>query len=134
MAQCPNCGQETKGDFCEWCGYPLVKGRPARKAGLGERTKQEAETARKARITELKAKLDARKQGKLAEKATKERTKQEAETARKARITELKAKLDARKQEQLAEKATKERTKQEAEAARKARITELKAKLDARKQ
>jgi len=27
MARCPNCGQETKGDFCEWCRYPL-RGRP----------------------------------------------------------------------------------------------------------
>lgn len=26
MVRCPNCGRITEGDYCRWCGYPLVGG------------------------------------------------------------------------------------------------------------
>jgi len=26
MVRCPNCGQITEGDYCRWCGYPVVGG------------------------------------------------------------------------------------------------------------
>ena len=25
MAKCFNCGQESCGDFCQWCNYPLIR-------------------------------------------------------------------------------------------------------------
>ena len=30
MVKCPNCGQRSIGTDCQWCGYPLMKGRPLR--------------------------------------------------------------------------------------------------------
>ncbi len=24
--KCPNCGQKTGGDYCQWCNYPILKG------------------------------------------------------------------------------------------------------------
>jgi len=26
MVRCPNCGQKTEGDYCRWCGYPVLAG------------------------------------------------------------------------------------------------------------
>ena len=26
MVRCPNCGQKTEGDYCRWCGYPVLGG------------------------------------------------------------------------------------------------------------
>lgn len=26
MVRCPNCGQKTGGDYCRWCGYPVLAG------------------------------------------------------------------------------------------------------------
>ena len=26
MVRCPNCGQTTGGDYCQWCGYPVLAG------------------------------------------------------------------------------------------------------------
>jgi len=26
MVRCPNCGQTTSGDYCQWCGYPVLAG------------------------------------------------------------------------------------------------------------
>ncbi len=31
MVRCPNCGQETSGDYCEWCKYPILSGSPRQK-------------------------------------------------------------------------------------------------------
>jgi len=28
MVRCPNCDQETSGDYCQWCKYPLSSGIP----------------------------------------------------------------------------------------------------------
>lgn len=33
MVRCPNCGQITEGDYCRWCGYPVVGG-GRREAGV----------------------------------------------------------------------------------------------------
>ena len=30
MVRCPNCGQQTSGDYCQWCNYPILKGDPTR--------------------------------------------------------------------------------------------------------
>ena len=30
MVRCPNCGQKTSGDYCQWCNYPILKGGPIR--------------------------------------------------------------------------------------------------------
>ena len=27
MVRCPNCGQKTRGDYCQWCNYPILKGK-----------------------------------------------------------------------------------------------------------
>jgi len=61
MARCPNCGQKTRGDYCQWCNYPILKGRPTRRRKAEKRAKREAE-------------LEA-----------KEKAKREAEEARKAK-------------------------------------------------
>jgi hypothetical protein len=26
MGRCPNCGRTTDGDYCQWCGYPVLAG------------------------------------------------------------------------------------------------------------
>jgi MFS family permease len=26
MVRCPNCGRRTEGDYCQWCGYPVLAG------------------------------------------------------------------------------------------------------------
>jgi len=28
MVRCPNCDQETSGDYCEWCKYPISSSLP----------------------------------------------------------------------------------------------------------
>jgi Zn finger protein HypA/HybF involved in hydrogenase expression len=30
MVRCPNCGQKTSGDYCQWCNYPILRGSPRR--------------------------------------------------------------------------------------------------------
>jgi hypothetical protein len=48
MVRCPNCGQQAEGDYCRWCGYPIMAG------GDGE---VEAGKARKAEGRESRSKL-----------------------------------------------------------------------------
>jgi len=60
--ECPNCGQKTAGDFCQWCGYPIMKGKPVRK----QKEKKAAESAAKE-----KAKRVAEEEAKRAEERTK---------------------------------------------------------------
>ena len=31
MIQCPNCDQETSGDYCQWCKYPILSEVPLQK-------------------------------------------------------------------------------------------------------
>ena len=84
MPKCPNCGQRTKGDFCQWCGYPIMKGDSAAKKAekeAKEREKREADEARK-------AKEAARKAEREAKQAAKEREKREADEAGKASLSD----------------------------------------------
>ena len=39
MAKCPNCGQETTGDYCQWCKYPMVKDVPEKPTKAEKRAK-----------------------------------------------------------------------------------------------
>ena len=71
MVRCRNCGQETSGNYCQWCHYPILKGR-----AIGHRQTEKRER-------------------KEAELAAKEQAKREAEEARKAKEAEEKAKREA---------------------------------------
>jgi len=93
MARCPNCGQKTRGDYCQWCNYPILKGHPVRRRKAKrlakkqaeleakEKAKREAEEAKKAKEAERLAK-------KQAELEAKEKAKREAEEAKKAKEAE----------------------------------------------
>ena len=44
MVRCPNCGQKTDNDECQWCHYPILKGHPKRSEAKGvQRTDSEIE-------------------------------------------------------------------------------------------
>ena len=135
MVKCPNCGQETSGDHCQWCKYPILNGKPvthqkvAKQAkneaerAAKEKVKREAEEARKVEEAQKQAKREAeetrkaeeaQKQAKNeAERAAKEKAKREAEEARKVEEAQKQAKNEA-------ERAAKEKAKREAEEAKKA--------------
>jgi hypothetical protein len=85
---CPNCGQETTDDFCQWCGYPLMKGRPVRrqkaKKEAEEKVKREAEEAKKAKRVE-----GVKEKGKKEAKEAKKEVKKKAEEAEPAAVAKL---------------------------------------------
>jgi hypothetical protein len=83
MSRCPNCGQSSESDFCEWCGYPVHIGGQIDK----DKAKREAKEAKKARQAEQEAK-------KKADLEAREKAKREAKEAKKARQAEQKAKKD----------------------------------------
>ena len=97
MFSCPNCGQETSGDSCLWCGYPIMKAKTlnpkgADKEGEGtkERTKMKTEEANKAKSEAKEAKeqakrasKEAKKEKKAAEEAKKTAAKEAKEEAKK---------------------------------------------------
>ena len=125
MIRCPNCGQKTSGDNCQWCNYPIVRRRPVilrlRKAQKARKAKEAEKQAKK------EALIAARKKAKL-----------EAEEARKAKEAEKQAKKEAliaaRKKAKL--EAQEAKTIQEAaEQARKyaEMIAREKAKVEAKK-
>ncbi|MFC2004180.1 hypothetical protein ACFLUK_01375, partial [Chloroflexota bacterium] len=82
MVRCPNCGQKTSGDYCQWCEYPILKGRPIR---CRKSRKQAEEEAR------LTAREEAKKKAEEAQKA-KESKKQAEEEARLTAREEAKKK------------------------------------------
>ncbi len=140
MYRCPNCGQKTSGDYCQWCKYPMLKGKPTRyrksqkqegkEAELAAKwqPKQEAEEARKAKKAEDRVKKEAeaaqKRERKKAELAAKWQPKQEAEEARKAEERVKKEAEEAQKRERKkADLAAKWQPKQEAEEARKVEET-----------
>ena len=96
MVRCSNCGQETTGDFCQWCGYPVMRGGPIRR----QKAKKEAKEAKE------KAKREA--------KESKERIKREAAEAKEAKRAETKAKKEA---EPAAKEGEKREVEEEAEPA-----------------
>jgi len=87
--RCPNCGQKTSGDYCQWCNYPLPRRRPTRrrkfeklvakefKLAAREEAKRKAEEARQAREAEEQAKEEA-------ELAAREEAKRKAEEIKQA--------------------------------------------------
>ncbi len=130
MVRCPNCGQKTKGDFCQWCGYPIMRGRPVR--GQGAKRKAEEKAKKEAERAKGRARLV---RGQRAEREAKEKAKKEAELEAKEKAkkeAEEKAKKEAKRAEERARKeaelAAKERAKREAEEAKEAKRAEEKAK------
>lgn len=47
MVRCPSCGQKTSGDYCQWCCYPILRGRLIKRRRADRQTKIEAERAAK---------------------------------------------------------------------------------------
>ena len=43
MFRCPNCGLKASGDYCQWCHYPVLRGKPTR----GRKAKKQADIAAK---------------------------------------------------------------------------------------
>ena len=41
MVRCPNCGQKTSGDHCQYCKYPIVKGMAARRRKAEKQAKKQ---------------------------------------------------------------------------------------------
>jgi len=73
MVRCPNCGQKTSGDYCQWCKYPILRG-----------------SVKIRRLDEKQAKKEA-------EREAREKAKRDAEEARMAREAEIRAKRDAQR-------------------------------------
>jgi len=107
MVRCPNCGQETEGDSCQWCHYPILKGKPARQRKsypiiFGRPFKRprsegapprEAEEARKAnRLAKEQARKEA-EEAKKAKKLEKERAKR-ADELKKASLEAAPAEIE----------------------------------------
>ena len=69
MVRCPNCGQNTSGDYCQWCKYPVLGGRPARRRKVGKQAKREARLAAE---EEKKRKAEEAKEAEEAEKRAKQ--------------------------------------------------------------
>ncbi|MDD5038173.1 MAG: hypothetical protein PHN78_02510, partial [Dehalococcoidales bacterium] len=87
MIRCPNCGRRTSGDYCQWCKYPVLRGKSTHIGSQGqaktqavqsakEQAKREAEAAKQAQLAEKQAKIQA-------ELAAKEQAKKEAEAVKK---------------------------------------------------
>jgi len=125
--RCPNCGRKSEGDFCQWCRYPLLGGRPP---GLGEVERAADAEARKQVMDERK--MAERKARELAKRKTREakeakdKEKQEAKEVRELARREAKEAKEAEEKARREAKEAEEREKWEAEEAKK------RAKLEAR--
>jgi uncharacterized membrane protein YkoI len=109
MPRCPNCGQITSEDNCQWCNYPLIKRRR-----IGIRRKPDAARTAKAGKQELKK----------AEIEAKEKAKRETEEARKAAPVEKQAQKEPVKEPEYHETAQDStRALEEARRALEAEIT-----------
>ena len=94
MIKCPNCGRRTTGDSCQWCSYPILKGRPIRrrktpKLAAKEETKRKAKEARQAREAQIQA-------DKAAKLAAKEEAKKKTEEAQQAKEAQIQAAKEAK--------------------------------------
>jgi len=88
MIRCPNCGQKTSGEYCQWCKYPILRGgkikqktaeKPAKKEAnraATEKARREAEETKKAKEAEKQAKKEANR-------AAAEKARREAKEAKK---------------------------------------------------
>ena len=96
--RCPNCGLKASGDYCQWCHYPILRGKPTK----GQKAKKQAEKARKAKETEKWAKIEAERTGK-------EKVRQEAAEARERAQREA---VEAKEAEERAKRETEKWAKQ----------------------
>jgi archaeal flagellar protein FlaI len=91
--RCPNCDQRTSGiDSCEWCGYPLLEGRKARrlkaeKLAAKEEAKRKAKEAQEVKLAEKLAQQESKRKAhemakRKARQAVKARKEREARQAR----------------------------------------------------
>ena len=93
MIRCPNCGQKTSGEFCQWCKYPLPKRRPVRFRRVQKRAELEARLAAKEdaqkKVEEERQAREARRQAEQQAKlAAKEEAQKKAEEAREVKQAE----------------------------------------------
>jgi len=155
MPRCPNCGQITSGDNCQWCNYPLQgRGRGRRRVPESRKAAEEERRARIDAIEKAAREIEEAKEALAADIAAWEKTKQtadesrkaaEAEEARKAaeaeeprkaaEAEEAKKTAEAEKQaKKQTEKEAKEKAKREAEEAKKAARAEKLARKQAEKE
>ena len=74
--RCPNCGLKASGDYCQWCHYPILRGRPTR-----------GRKAKKQKAIEAKeAEVAARERAKQEATEARERAHREAMEAKEAEI------------------------------------------------
>lgn len=91
MFTCPNCGQKTEGDSCQWCHYPILKGKPVKQhksypiiMGRPLRQRKGKADGQAAIKTEeiKKAKQLAKEEAKEAKQIAKEQAEREAKEAK----------------------------------------------------
>jgi chemotaxis protein histidine kinase CheA len=132
---CPNCGRETTGDLCQWCGYPIVKGSLIKRQrlrkdaeGAEEKAKEEAKEAEE----RTKREVEEVKEAKQA-KGAKEKTKAEAKEAKEKAKREAEKAKQAKRAKEASEKAKKEEAKaKQAKQAKEAKEKAKKAAKEAR--
>lgn len=74
---CSNCGQETSGNFCQWCGYPLMGSRPVKKQAQREAKEAKEQTQKEAEAAvQVKAKKEAKEKAKKEVKKAKGRARE----------------------------------------------------------
>ena len=125
MVRCPNCGQKTTGDYCQWCKYPIPKGRPTRHRRPIRRRKIQKQAEKE---TELAAKEQANKEAEEARKA-REAQKQAEKEAELAAKEEVKRKAEEERKTTEAQKQAEERAKRGAEEVVGAKLYEGTVKL-----
>jgi len=109
MAKCPNCGQKTYGDSCQWCNYPLIRLRFPWQVRRGTQPKKLAEQA------ELKAEqiiTDTREKAKKA--AEKEPARIVAKPKQKAEQLAEEIKGEAKREAERIIKEDTQKVKKEA--------------------
>jgi len=104
MAICPNCGQKTSGDYCQFCNYPILRPSTARRQRALEAGRaREAEKKANEYLEEIESIYEKLKEEiKKAREAEKEaREKAEREAEERAR-EEAQKELPAEEKEEVA--------------------------------
>ena len=126
MVRCPNCGQKTSGDFCQWCQYPLLKGR---RAGYSRFIKRVNKQAKLATQEEAKRKAEEEKQTRLAAQAeAKRKAEEEKQTAQEEARKKAEEERLAAINEARGIKQTKKSLKQIAKTSRQLRAGKIDTK------
>ena len=98
MVKCPNCGQDTESDPCQWCNhhiskdnpenkrksYPIILGRPLKRGKTGGQTKKKTEESKEAKKLAKEQAKKEKEKAKKAKQLAKERAKKQTEEAKKA--------------------------------------------------